>query len=144
MNKKKLPISEEKKLAINAENELQKCKTDLHEAKETLLENHNTKAEQKKQLRLAHKEIEKAEIIQKIYEKGLRKMMYIVSHKIRQPISKIMGLSLLLEEGVENPDEVQEIIDYLKQSSELLDGFTRELSQFITKQESIKNDYKEF
>ena len=70
--------------------------------------------------------------------------MYIVSHKIRQPISKIMGLSLLLEEGVENPDEVQEIIDYLKQSSELLDGFTRELSQFITKQESIKNDYKEF
>ena len=69
-------------------------------------------------------------------------MMYIISHKIRQPIAKIMGLSILLEDGIENPEDVQLIVTYMKESSKLLDVFTKELTLFVHKQENIKNEYK--
>jgi hypothetical protein len=68
--------------------------------------------------------------------------MYIISYKIRQPIAKIMGLSILLEGGGENPDDVQQIVTYIKESSKLLDVFTKELTLFVHKQENIKNKYK--
>jgi signal transduction histidine kinase len=89
---------------------------------------------------LAQKEIAKAAKIQKIYERGLREMMFIISHKIRQPIAKIMGLSLLLEDGLENSEEVHQIVTYMKESSKLLDVFTRELTTFVHQQENIKKE----
>jgi signal transduction histidine kinase len=69
-------------------------------------------------------------------------MMFIISHKIRQPITKIMGLSTLLEDGIENTDDVQQIVTYIKESSKLLDVFTKELTLFVSKQEEIKDSYK--
>jgi light-regulated signal transduction histidine kinase (bacteriophytochrome) len=117
---------------------LEQCETELGTAKETIKKLDSSKAKQIKELRLIKKEIEKGEKIQKIYEKGLREMMYIISHKVRQPIAKIMGLSTLLEDGIEDAKDVMQIITYMKESSILLDGFTKELTLFVQKLESLK------
>jgi len=123
-------------------NELEECKTDLKVAQDLNIKHIVSKKEQEKQLKIAKKELEKLDKIQKIYEKGLRQMMFIISHKIRQPITKIMGLSLLIENEAENPEELHQIIGYIKASSILLDEFTKELTVFVHKQEQIKKDYE--
>lgn len=140
--KNKIEIADDNEVLLSQKKNLEQCETDLHDANKTITEHVVTKKEQSKLLKIAQKEAEKAEKIQKIYEKGLRKMMYIISHKIRQPITKIMGLSVLLEDETNNPEEIQQIVSYIKQSSELLDEFTKELTLFVSKQEEIKDAYK--
>jgi signal transduction histidine kinase len=140
--KNKIEVADDNEALLSQKKDLEQCETDLHDANKTITEHVVTKKEQSKLLKIAQKEAEKAEKIQKIYEKGLRKMMYIISHKIRQPITKIMGLSVLLEDDTNNPEEIQQIVSYIKQSSELLDEFTKELTLFVSKQEDIKDAYK--
>lgn len=140
--KNKIEVVDDNEVLLSQKKDLEKCETDLHDANKTITEHVVTKKEQSKLLKIAQKEIEKSEKIQKIYEKGLRQMMYIISHKIRQPITKIMGLSVLLEDETNNPEEIQQIVSYIKQSSELLDEFTKELTLFVSKQEEIKDAYK--
>lgn len=140
--KNKIEVVDDNEALLSQKKDLEQCETDLHDANKTITEHVVTKKEQSKLLKIAQKEVEKAEKIQKIYEKGLRKMMYIISHKIRQPITKIMGLSVLLEDETNNPEEIQQIVSYIKQSSELLDEFTKELTLFVSKQEEIKDAYK--
>lgn len=140
--KNKIEVVDDNEALLSQKKDLEQCETDLHEANKTITEHVVTKKEQSKLLKIAQKEIEKSEKIQKIYEKGLRQMMYIISHKIRQPITKIMGLSVLLEDETNNPEEIQQIVSYIKQSSELLDEFTKELTLFVSKQEEIKDAYK--
>lgn len=140
--KNKIEVVDDNEALLSQKKVLEQCETDLHDANKTITEHVITKKEQSKLLKIAQKEAEKAEKIQKIYEKGLRKMMYIISHKIRQPITKIMGLSILLEDETNNPEEIQQIVSYIKQSSELLDEFTKELTLFVSKQEEIKDAYK--
>jgi signal transduction histidine kinase len=140
--KNKIEVVDDNEALLSQKKDLEQCETDLYEANKTITEHVVTKKEQSKLLKIAQKEIEKSEKIQKIYEKGLRQMMYIISHKIRQPITKIMGLSVLLEDETNNPEEIQQIVSYIKQSSELLDEFTKELTLFVSKQEEIKDAYK--
>jgi signal transduction histidine kinase len=140
--KNKIEVVDDNEALLSQKKDLEQCETDLHDANKTITEHVVTKKEQSKLLKIAQKEIEKSEKIQKIYEKGLRQMMYIISHKIRQPITKIMGLSVLLEDETNNPEEIQQIVSYIKQSSELLDEFTKELTLFVSKQEEIKDAYK--
>jgi signal transduction histidine kinase len=140
--KNKIEVVDDNEALLSQKKDLEQCETDLYEANKTISEHVVTKKEQSKLLKIAQKEIEKSEKIQKIYEKGLRQMMYIISHKIRQPITKIMGLSVLLEDETNNPEEIQQIVSYIKQSSELLDEFTKELTLFVSKQEEIKDAYK--
>ena len=140
--KNKIEVADDNAALFAHKKELEQCETDLHDAKKTIDAHGITNKEQSKQLKLAKKEAEKAEKIQKIYEKGLRQMMYIISHKIRQPITKIMGLSILLEDGLETPEDVHQIVTYIKESSKLLDVFTKELTLFVHQQESVKSDNK--
>ena len=137
-NAKKDNQSNKKHAGTN--NELEECKTDLKVAQDLNVKHIVSKKEQEKQLKIAKKELEKLDKIQKIYEKGLRQMMFIISHKIRQPITKIMGLSLLIENEAENPEELHQIIGYIKASSILLDEFTKELTVFVHQQEQIKKE----
>jgi len=140
--KNKIEVVDDNEALLSQKKVLEQCETDLHDAKKTIVEHDVSKKEQSKLLKIAQKKAEKAEKIQKIYEKGLRQMMFIISHKIRQPITKIMGLSTLLEDGIENTDDVQHIVTYIKESSKLLDVFTKELTLFVSKQEEIKDSYK--
>lgn len=140
--KNKIEIADDNEALFSQKKNLEQCETDLHDANKTITEHVVSKKEQNKLLKIAQKETEKAEKIQKIYEKGLRQMMYIISHKIRQPITKIMGLSTLLEDGIENTEDVKQIVSYIKESSKLLDVFTKELTLFVSKQEEVKDAYK--
>ncbi|MEI7509392.1 MAG: hypothetical protein WCJ62_07995 [Flavobacterium sp.] len=139
-NKNKIEVADDNVVLLTPNKKLEQCETDLELAKKSIKAQNANKKEIAKQLKLAQKEIAKASKIQKIYERGLREMMFIISHKIRQPIAKIMGLSLLLEDGIENPEDVHQIVTYMKESSKLLDVFTRELTAFVHQQENIEKE----
>lgn len=72
-----------------------------------------------------------AEEEKKKYIKGLEDMMFITSHKIRQPVTHILGASNLLELPVNSEEDVKRMIGYIKESAIALDTFTRDLTVFI-------------
>lgn len=59
----------------------------------------------------------------------LEEMMFHTSHKVRQPVSHIMGVSYLLDQKIVSGDDLQRVTRYLKNSLADLDNFTRELTQ---------------
>lgn len=75
--------------------------------------------------------IKKAEQAKKEYIMALEEMMFITSHKIRQPISQIMGISVLLESDMSSQQELKDIAGFMQESIQNLDSFTRELTSFI-------------
>jgi signal transduction histidine kinase len=81
---------------------------------------------------LANKELEKAQEYQKEYIKGLEKMMFMTSHKVRQPITNILGLTELLDLNTNSPEELLKYLDYIKQSALALNDFTKDLTLFIS------------
>jgi signal transduction histidine kinase len=66
------------------------------------------------------------------YILGLEKMMFMTSHKIRQPIAHILGISNLLDESINSLEELKKFVSYLKQSALTLDVFTKELTVFMS------------
>lgn len=79
--------------------------------------------------------IKKAEFEKQQYIADLEKMMFMTSHKVRHPITQIIGISKQLEEE-NSKEEVMELIGYIKEPISNLDLFTRELTTFI---HNIKN-----
>jgi PAS domain S-box-containing protein len=78
------------------------------------------------------------------YINDLEEMMFITSHKVRHPVTQIMGLSNLLDEFLVNKnllseEELIKIIGYMKQSIGSLDTFTKELTTFMY-DAKLKND----
>jgi signal transduction histidine kinase len=59
----------------------------------------------------------------------LEEMMFLTSHKVRQPVSHIMGFSYLLDRKMVNGTDLERVTDYLKASVTDLDNFTRELTE---------------
>lgn len=76
----------------------------------------------------------KAEIERKKHIKSLEKMMFITSHRVRQPLTNILGHSELLNNIKLSQDDLLNIANNMKESIENLDSFTRELTQFIYEQ----------
>lgn len=70
---------------------------------------------------------------------NLEEMMFITSHKMRHPITQIMGIQSLLNYTL-SKEELDKVIGYIKDSVNSLDTFTRELTMFIHK--SKKNENK--
>lgn len=55
---------------------------------------------------------------------------WIQSHIVRAPLARLMGLVNLLEAGVESdPEEYKELIRYIKDSADELDGIVRDISK---------------
>ena len=79
----------------------------------------------------ANEELKKAKEYQQEYIRGLEEMMFMTSHKVRQSIANILGLSHLLDQSTNSPEEIKESIDYIKESALSLDIFTKELTTFI-------------
>jgi PAS domain S-box-containing protein len=67
----------------------------------------------------------------KNYMTQLKEMLFMTSHRVRQPIVNILGLSNALDESINDPAELKEIVDYMKQSATDLEEFTHELNHFI-------------
>jgi len=76
-------------------------------------------------------ESKKADQEKQEYLKSLEEMLFMVSHKIRLPVSNILGLSYLLDSSIETQKELKQISDFMKESALLLDNFTAELNSFI-------------
>lgn len=117
--------------------EKEKCAADLMIANKELRFENKEKEKRAVELTLANKELKKAEKSQKEYILGLKKMMYVTSHQLRQPIVQILGLSDLLETAINTPEELVEITRFMKQCAKSLDNFTRELTKVIYEQELI-------
>jgi hypothetical protein len=54
----------------------------------------------------------------------------MTSHKVRQPLANILGLSSLLDDK-SSPFEIKRIIAYIKKSVVTLEAYTRELTGYI-------------
>jgi PAS domain S-box-containing protein len=68
----------------------------------------------------------------KDYITQLKEMLFMTSHRVRQPIANILGLSNVLDgESINNPVELKEIVDSIKFSAINLEEFTQELNHFI-------------
>ncbi len=83
----------------------------------------------------AIKYIEQGKKNQEQYIDGLKEIMFITTHKIRQPIANIIGISNLLENNLKSPDQLKQMLEYMKQSAQLLDSFTRELTTYVYEHE---------
>ncbi|RYE58630.1 MAG: hypothetical protein EOP48_03110 [Sphingobacteriales bacterium] len=59
-------------------------------------------------------------------------MMYLISHRVRQPICQIVGISNLLETP-NSVEEVKKMLAYVKASALSLDMFTKDLTEMIKK-----------
>lgn len=76
-----------------------------------------------------------AELSKKEYIKGLEEMIFMTSHKVRQPVAHILGISILLNDSVNTQEDLNKMVGYMKESALALDSFTKELTHFIKKLE---------
>lgn len=63
----------------------------------------------------------------------MEEMLFKISHQMRQPVVQILGLSNLLNEDLDVPQDLKTIIAHLKSSAQSLDQYIRELSVFVNK-----------
>jgi PAS domain S-box-containing protein len=71
-----------------------------------------------------------AEETKEDYINNLEQMIFMTSHKVRVPVSNIVGLGKLLEDPLTQEEQV-EVISHVRGSIEALDNFTRELTYFL-------------
>jgi len=83
------------------------------------------------ELSSAYKELKKADEDLRGYIQGLEKMMFITSHKVRQPVCNILGIASVMDQFMNSPTELKKMVKYLKISALSLDSFTKELTKFI-------------
>ena len=96
-----------------------------------------------RELDIANLELKKAEENQKKYIKGLDEIMFMTSHRVRQPIANIIGFSNILDLSTSSSDEIKKSVDYIKESAITLDIFTKELSTFISELGQKGSDKKD-
>ena len=123
-----------KELAFQNE-EKEKRAAELLIANKELAFQNEEKEKRAAELLAANAELQKAKEQQKANILVLEQMMFITSHKIRQPITQIIGLSSLMDTLSDSPEQLKEMTGYIQESAHSLDNFTRELTSFIYAQE---------
>lgn len=63
--------------------------------------------------------------------KGLEEMLFMTSHKVRQSITQIVGLTDLISAKTNSEADVKRIIEYMKEPAHYLELYTRELTTFM-------------
>jgi light-regulated signal transduction histidine kinase (bacteriophytochrome) len=92
----------------------------------------NSASENEMKLALVTQELSTVKMHLQEYKRAMKQIMYMTSHKVRQPIANILGLSNMINLSGNSLCDVKKIINYLKQCVKKLDVFTIELTQFIT------------
>ncbi len=82
-------------------------------------------------LRMLINERKEAEQQRQKYIHLLEQIAFIVAHNVRGPLCSILGLTNLLQEYSNSPDEVSKAIRYLQDSAKRLDSITQTLSKFV-------------
>lgn len=68
---------------------------------------------------------------------AMEEMLFKISHELRQPVVKILGLSDLIDDSRNSPEDLKIIVEGIKESAIMLDNYTRELAGFVHK---IRNE----
>jgi PAS domain S-box-containing protein len=76
-------------------------------------------------------EKKKAETERQQYLKDLEEMLFITSHRVRQPVANILGVSGLLSGNKHEENDLKKIAEYMKRSAVDLDAFTSEITNFL-------------
>jgi signal transduction histidine kinase len=145
----KLVLDNQKITSQNDENEKQI--TDLKNINKVLMFHYQTNKKCHEELTLAHKELlsqnkknEKQSVVvlktneklknaqetQKGYIEGLEAILFMTSHRIRQPVANILGLSYLLDDSKNSTNEIKVFMEFIKQSALVLDVYTQELTSY--------------
>lgn len=66
-----------------------------------------------------------------IHISKLEDMLFMTSHRVRQPVTQILGISNLLDQNKPSEQELVKITQGMKSAASSLDYFTRELTTFI-------------
>jgi len=149
-NKKLIDQNEEKEnsakelLVANTElafqnEEKEKRAAELLIANQELAFQNDEKEKRAAELILINTELKAAKESQQNYITGMQEMIFMASHKIRQPIVHILGLSNLLDSSSLSKEEMMEIMQMMKQPAQNLDQFTRELIAYISKLDDTNN-----
>jgi signal transduction histidine kinase len=84
------------------------------------------------ELAVANSNLKKAEILQKEHIATLEEMMFIISHKVRNPVANILGISYLLADNENHSsEEFTKMVQNIIESATSLNTFTHELSTCI-------------
>jgi signal transduction histidine kinase len=109
--------------------EKEKRAAELIIANRELLFQNREKLKRAKELDFANQELLRVSKYQNEYIVGLEKMLFMISHEVRQPLTQLLGLSGLLEK-IKTTDPLKKLLDYVKQSIKALDLYTRDLTNF--------------
>ncbi len=63
--------------------------------------------------------------------KNLEEILFSLSHKVRQPVANILGISNLLENELIDTNELKKIANHMRESANSLDKFTKELNNHV-------------
>ncbi|MGZ5243026.1 MAG: PAS domain-containing protein [Bacteroidia bacterium] len=133
-----LQVANMKLAMVNVKNELRAAELAL--ANKELAFQNEEKEKRAAELRKAYKELKLAEECQEEYIQGLKEMMYMTSHKLRVPITNILGISEVLDQTIQTSEKLKKIVDYIKRSALIMDDFTKELSVTMESlEQKIKN-----
>ena len=124
-----LVIANEELAFQNGEKE--KRAAELVIANEELVFQNREKEKRAAELIVSNDELQKTKMFLDEHVQGLEKMLFMISHRVRQPITHILGLSNLMEQAIDSPEKLKKLTDYIKQSAIALDTLTKELTTFI-------------
>lgn len=113
---------------------LKQLSSKLRATNRTLIKEHKNNDKLAQEFMSLHKELLKAQSNQKAYVEGLSELMDMISHKLRQPVVQIMGLTSLVSTEKAFTDNI-EMIALIKESASNLDCYTKELTELIHIQE---------
>ena len=106
------------------------CAT-LDKANKKLVAHNDERKKLNSELCSAYKQLKKADDYLKEYTKGLEEMMHITSHKVRQPVANILGITGIISSFINSPKQLRKLVEYLQTSAVSLDLFTKELTDFV-------------
>lgn len=102
----------------------------------------NTNNELESKVKISAEELLKKEIKHSLALQqhiiDLEEILFTLSHKFRHSVTKIMGLSNLLNVTNNSVDELYEIVGFIKESTETLDSFTYELTHLAIERKNNK------
>lgn len=123
-------------ILLRAENEKQAKQLNIANKKLVLL--YEEKEKRNLQLISANAKLYAAEEFQKEYISKLEELIFIILHKVRQPVTNILGISFLMDQDLTSPEDAEQFISYIKESAIVLDDCTKELTFLIHSLKQMK------
>lgn len=123
-------------------NTKKKLTSEIHDLRKSLTDLQIEKEDLSLQLLQQFKELKRSEkTLKKDIHKGLEEIMFTISHKVRLPLTNILGLANLLTTIGNSHEENLEFIELIKDSAKDLDKITKELCSFIYELDHKKENH---